>query len=323
MANTAKPWDGSSYPANDLDDIWAHVYTDGVIKGILDSLKLINTTSPITVKAGAAKINGKHVLISADVDVTIPAAVSNPRVDRIVIRINYGAKSVTIERLEGAEDPNPIPLEPTTSDGITWEYSLGQVRVTPGSATLVVTPEATASKRRGEYMKGDLMRKKCSLSGHFPMDPDLGSADRDWHLCNGDVENGFTTPNSANRVLMSAGGTYAAGSTGGAATINIEHTHAPGTLVTTGAQGQHRHGVSITSGKNAMASPPLFEVSLGGGPYEIWAHSHLVQGDSGYAGGHDHTTFGGATAAAGSATQSILPPYEAEYEFCFVGNISG
>ena len=63
----------------------------------------------------------------------------------------------------------------------------------------------------------------------------LGSLPANWHLCDGTSG----TPNLRDKFIVGAGGSYAVGANGGAATANLQHNH--GGSTTSGSNGAHTH----------------------------------------------------------------------------------
>lgn len=106
-----------------------------------------------------------------------------------------------------------------------------------------------------------------------------------WALCDGN--NG--TPNLQNSFVIGAGDTYAVDATGGATTKNLQHNHDPGTL----ASGTTSDLTSVDDAGVSQSSVPQA--------------------------GHNHSSFTGSTANAGSTTQDILPPY---YALAFIMRVS-
>lgn len=168
-----------------------------------------------------------------------------------------------------------------------------------------------------------------------------------WALCDG----GSGTPDLRDRFVLAAGPTYAAGSTGGLAEIDIQHSHTDGTLATD--SDSHSHGVtgstagdSHSHGNGTLAtdsdshSHTYFSTAGGTRPdqgVEVSRlalnsdnHSHNVTGSTASdshshtdgtlatdSDGHSHDVTG-ATANALSATQEVLPPY---YAIAFIMRI--
>lgn len=96
-----------------------------------------------------------------------------------------------------------------------------------------------------------------------------------WALCDGSSG----TPDLRDRFLVGAGGAYAVGATGGAAALNLAHTHSDGTYATATPS-------ATTTVDNNLA---LSTVAVASG-----THTHDVTGASG---------------TALSATQDIRPPF--------------
>lgn len=99
------------------------------------------------------------------------------------------------------------------------------------------------------FIKGQVILWSGALGGagnHFPVDPDTATAVTAWHICNGDVQNGVTTPDLRDRFVVATGPTYAAGTTGGAAT----HTNPVGTLVV----GDSDSGGGVVGGADWLAA---------------------------------------------------------------------
>lgn len=157
-----------------------------------------------------------------------------------------------------------------------------------------------------------------------------------WALCDG--QNG--TPDLRNRFIIGAGGTYSPGNTGGSATVNLQHSHSQGA---TGSSGSHSHSQGNTgwggshahslSGLVTGAASGSLDFNPAAGTSSNYTHSnhdHVLYGDTGSAGTHQHTNpdtaAGGThthtnpnTAAALSSSQSIMPPYMA---LCYIMRIS-
>lgn len=99
-----------------------------------------------------------------------------------------------------------------------------------------------------------------------------------WALCNG----GSGTPDLRDRFIVAAGATYGAGSSGGLAEIDIQHSHTDGTLATD--SDSHSHGVTGSTASDG--------------------HSH---GNGSLAGASDSHSHGNGSLGTGSpsTTQSI------------------
>lgn len=115
-----------------------------------------------------------------------------------------------------------------------------------------------------------------------------------WALCDG--TNG--TPNLQDKFVVGAGSGYAVGATGGADTVNIEHSHSN---PSTGSAGSHDHGGFTGS----VSSVELYEGRASGAENTIWQHYHYISSG----GAHAHTV--GSSGLALSSTQENRPPYYA------------
>lgn len=173
------------------------------------------------------------------------------------------------------------------------------------------------------------------------------SAPAGWSLCDG--SNG--TPDLRDKFVVAAGATYGAGSSGGAATVDIQHNHADGTLAaasdshnhtdgslaaasdshshTDGSLGtdsdSHGHSFNLTGG--GLLEPRQgvdgYNIQNDGHAHDVTgsaasdAHTHGVSG-SVASDSHGHTV-SGSVANALSTTQEVLPPY---YSLAFIMRIS-
>lgn len=138
-------------------------------------------------------------------------------------------------------------------------------------------------------------------------------------LCNG-VTAG--TPNCSDRFVVTAGTTYAFGTTGGAPTINIYHSHTVTNHVHSGPEhyhtgGNHQHSSNFNTGAGLGGTDVKYGTT-GAAVVKTYDHHHAVSGwsDAGQGGvntGNAGTgNTGGATPGTSSVlsgTQSIMPPY--------------
>gem|GEM_PF-1703634 len=168
-----------------------------------------------------------------------------------------------------------------------------------------------------------------------------------WALCDG----GSGTPDLRDKFIVAAGVTYGAGSSGGAATVDIQHNHGDGTLAAANDSHNHNDTLAVASdghshGDGSLATDSdshahtYFSTAGGTRPdqgVEVSRlalnsdnHSHAVTGSTA-SDSHGHNLTGsvsndthghtvtGSTANALSATQEILPPY---YSLAFIMRIS-
>jgi hypothetical protein len=103
----------------------------GILYGVLGGLKVTapGFVSPVSVAAGAAVVEGFYYKNDAPVSIAIPGTPSQ-RVDLIVLRANWAARTVRLARLAGT-DGSPTPPVLTQVAGTTWEIAIAQATVTP------------------------------------------------------------------------------------------------------------------------------------------------------------------------------------------------
>jgi hypothetical protein len=136
-----------------------------------------------------------------------------------------------------------------------------------------------------------------------------------WQLCDG--TNG--TPNLRDRFIVGAGTTYAVGATGGAAQINIAHTHTDGTYATD-SQGAHTHTADGTLATDVPSATTTVDNDLALSTVAVASstHTHDVTGNTSSNGAHTHDVTG-ASGSSLSSTQSILNPY---YSLAYIMRVS-
>jgi hypothetical protein len=170
---------------------------------------------------------------------------------------------------------------------------------------------------------GAVLYASCTLGGtdgHRPV-PSGGSADENWHLCNGQTVNGIVLPNLLDKFIIGAGSTYTLGQAVGAATINLYHSHGLGTLaVTSHTLPNHIHSKGgLTTQQPALGEtiPDRYGTVGDVVVIALSEHHHVLTGDMGNPTTNPSMThtLTGALANALSATQSIIPPSIALYPF--------
>jgi hypothetical protein len=159
-----------------------------------------------------------------------------------------------------------------------------------------------------------------------------------WQLADG--TNGTT--DLRNMFVVGAGDTYNPGDTGGADTVDISHTHGPGTLNTD--SDTHNHDVQGTSGSESSHThgagsyaadtyTPAYchDITASGAntAFPCMDHSHDVTGTSGSGSSHshssgsyatdndthDHNVDSGVTASGGDTTHDNRPSF---YALCLI-----
>ena len=146
----------------------------------------------------------------------------------------------------------------------------------------------------------------------------IGSIPAGWFLCDG--ANG--TPNLTNRFIVAAGGTYAAGSSGGTAdAIVVAHTHTGTTgnnsndhshSGTTAGVGDHAHsydGINVQASRfQSYPGEEGSNANYGATTCGAGAHSHSFS-TGGQNANHTHAVTVNSTGSSG--TGANIPPYYA------------
>lgn len=279
----------------------------GIARGYTNELEGTAAAPNVNINTGAAQVWLPYES-DASVAVNIPTPVGATRIDRIVLRMVWATATVRIYRIAGVEGAG-VPPAITQAYGATYDWPLYQVSITTGGA-ITLTDERTWLKGHFEAppMVGTLQRIFTTLGGsdgHRPLDPITGVADERWHWCNGDVVNGFTTPDTRDKLAMSAGPTYAHGATGGAATKDLSHTHAVGTYAAAN-ESAHTHGIGSYAAANESAHThgvgTFADTAAQAGLHNhtIAAEANVGQADGGAVfwvpdGNHDHGGLTGST----------------------------
>jgi hypothetical protein len=162
MAQTYYPFD-SGAGANVTEAQWSKMAQNwlatGVIKAYLNELQVYadSTGMQTKVKSGAAWIKGHYFDSDAEEVIAIGSADStNPRIDRVIIRLDWTANTIQLAVLQGT--PAVSPTAPAlTQNTAKWEISLAQVRVNATVTTIAatnVTDERTFSKNANAVQSG-------------------------------------------------------------------------------------------------------------------------------------------------------------------------
>jgi hypothetical protein len=113
-------------------------FGSGVLYGYGNGLVVSGTSSPVSIATGAASVDGFPYESDAVVRIDIPTPAANTRVDRIVVRANWSARTCRITRIAGTEGAGPPSL--TQNRGSIWDMPLASVSITTGGV-ITVTDE--------------------------------------------------------------------------------------------------------------------------------------------------------------------------------------
>jgi hypothetical protein len=142
------------------------VGSDGVLFTGGSPLKA-SQTSPVGMKVkvdiGSAFVQGRWFeVFSAAEEVVIAAAnPTNPRIDRIVVRLDHAGRTVALAAKAGTPAPSPAPPA-LQRDSSVWELSLARVRVAAGATQIL---DADITDERFDYSVAGMSRPLSHLSG--------------------------------------------------------------------------------------------------------------------------------------------------------------
>lgn len=141
MATRYYPFDsgqGGAVTEQEWSKMTRHWMNTGVIQGGLNNFEVYadSTGMNVKVKSGEAWIKGHY--FESDEEEVLPFAQadgSNPRIDRVVIRLDWGENRIELAVLQGV--PAVSPVAPAlTQNTARWEISLARIRVDAGVNTI-------------------------------------------------------------------------------------------------------------------------------------------------------------------------------------------
>ena len=157
------------YSAGEWRDYFSSLVTNGVVSETLNKLKINQQASAnktVFVDTGSVVINGCMRILDTTQNITITDNTSgNPRIDRIVARLNYTDRKIEFAVLTGT--PAGSPVAPTLTQNTTvWEISLAQIAVANGFSTIIagnITDQRTYMQYNIEPYTSDKYFGKYSL----------------------------------------------------------------------------------------------------------------------------------------------------------------
>lgn len=155
MTQTYFPFD-SGQGANVTESQWSKMAQywlgTGVLKGVLNELLVYadSTGMQVKVKSGRSWIQGHF--FESDAEEILPintANATNPRIDRIILRLDWNVNTIQLAVLQGTPATSPsVPA--LTKNTSRWEIPLAQIRVNAGATTIAsanVTDERVYSQQ--------------------------------------------------------------------------------------------------------------------------------------------------------------------------------
>lgn len=134
------PYSDTAYHLN-----WKKLFTrednQGVIDSLQNELEVVGVAGGVTVATGNALVaGGKYENNTTSISVAIPTPVSDPRIDRIVLRRNWTEKETRVFRIAGTEAGAPSAPALVQITGTIWDMPLAQVLITT-AGVITVTSE--------------------------------------------------------------------------------------------------------------------------------------------------------------------------------------
>lgn len=139
---TQKAFPLSNSPILTVED-WSKIAQNwldtGVIKGQLNELQVYadSTGMQIKVRSGQAYIKGHFYESDAEETLAIGAAnSSNPRIDRVIVRLDWTANTIQLSVLQGVAAVSPS-APALTQNSSRWEISLAQIYIGATVTTII------------------------------------------------------------------------------------------------------------------------------------------------------------------------------------------
>ncbi len=159
MTETSFYWNGlvtgdaslAPYSHNVWNRLWQIMFSradnEGVLNNIDDELVVSGTSVAVSVASGKALVDGSLYQSSAAVSIAIPTPVTDPRIDRVVVRKDWPSQTIRVARVAGTENVSPTAPALTQTDLSVWEIPLAQALITIGGV-ITVTDEREDARTR-------------------------------------------------------------------------------------------------------------------------------------------------------------------------------
>ncbi|AND39552.1 hypothetical protein [Cytobacillus oceanisediminis] len=139
MSQISYPFDNTTGVGEaEWTEMAQHFVDTGIMPKMLKELKVFADSSGMQVKvnSGVAFIKGNYYKSDAEEVLPIGASDgSNPRIDRVVIRVDWIENETRLHILQGSPAVTPVAPGLTQNTG-RWEISLAQIRVDAGVLTI-------------------------------------------------------------------------------------------------------------------------------------------------------------------------------------------
>lgn len=108
----------------------------GVFPGVGNELAVTSGTGQVQVATGMGMDAGFAYVNDSALNIAVPTPVGNTRIDRLVLRANYSARTVRMTRIAGTEGTGSPPALTQTA-GTTWDIPIAAITVTVAGAITV------------------------------------------------------------------------------------------------------------------------------------------------------------------------------------------
>jgi hypothetical protein len=148
MAQTSWPFENIDTSETQYSQLFRNL-GEGPVAGKLLELEPYadSTGMNVKVKAGQALVRGHYYDSTGTETITIPAAdTTNPRIDRVVLRLDPTANSIVLHLLQGTPAASPVAPALTQTDGAIYDLPLAQIYVAANETIIApgdVTDERT------------------------------------------------------------------------------------------------------------------------------------------------------------------------------------
>ena len=140
-----------TYDADDISNFFFNLISDGVFVNPSASLQVTAYSGmTVAIEPGYGMIKAKYITNDSPFYLTLDSAdPTNPRLDRIVLGLNYADRSITAYVKKGTAASSPTAPVLTRTAGVLWEISLATISVSAG-ATAITQADITDDRGNSE-----------------------------------------------------------------------------------------------------------------------------------------------------------------------------
>lgn len=126
------------YDADDISNFFYKLISDGVFVTPSTSLQVAASSGmTVSIAAGYGMIKAKYINNDSPAYLTLDSADStNPRLDRVVLGLNYANRAISLYIKKGTAASSPTAPVLTRTAGVLWEISLATISVSAGASGL-------------------------------------------------------------------------------------------------------------------------------------------------------------------------------------------